>query len=97
MSQLEELFRFGKAVDVAVADSSVTTQVSEADTAAAYIRLTGSTPLTAVRAVRLAQRQNGAMWWVRNLYTFDVDVSCGPSAAYRVPAGAIVPIILEPT
>lgn len=97
MSQLEELFRFGKAVDVAVADSSTTTQISEADTAAAYIRLTGSTPLTAARAARLAQRQNGAAWWIRNNYTFDVSVSCGTSDPIVVPAGELMQIVLEPT
>lgn len=96
MSQLEELFRYGKAVSVAIADSSSTTQISEADTAALLITLEGGT-LTAARAGRLAQRQDGALWYVRNNYTFDVDISCGASDPVTVPAGEIIAILLEPT
>lgn len=95
-NQLEELFRFGKSVSVAIADSSATTQISEADTAALLITLEGGT-LTAARACRLAQRQNGAFWYVRNNYTFDVDISCGTSDPITVPAGELMPILLEPT
>lgn len=95
-STIEELFRFGKSVTVAIADSSSTTQISEADTAALLITLEGGT-LTAPRAGRLAQRQNGALWYVRNKYTFDVSLSCGTSAAIVVPAGELMMILLEPT
>ena len=95
MSSLEELFRYGKAVSVAIADSSSTTQISEADTAALLITLEGGT-LTAARAGRLAQRQNGALWYVRNNYTFDVSLTCGTSAAIVVPAGEIMMVLLEP-
>lgn len=95
-STLEELFRFGKSVTVAIADSSSTTQISEADTAALLITLEGGT-LTAARAGRLAQRQDGALWYVRNNYTFDVDITCGSSDPITVPAGELMMILLEPT
>lgn len=61
---LDEMFRFGGAASVAVADSSSATSATEAETSARLITLTGA--LTATRTVTLRARGAGADWMVVN-------------------------------
>lgn len=80
---LEELFRFGGAQTIAVADSASGTTATEEQTGAALITLTGT--ITALRVVTLQARNAGALWAVANDCTFPVKVQLPTGASVSIP------------
>ena len=94
---LEELFRFGGYAEVPVADTSASTQASNAATAARLIVLTGA--LTDDRTVVLQQRNTGADWEIQNATTggFTVTVRLPTGTSVAIPAGVTWRVIVTPT
>lgn len=83
MDWLSEMFRFGPATQVVVADTAAPTIATDEQTSAAFVRLVGAT--TVPRDVRFAPRKAGATWLARNECPFAVNVGG--------PAGALVPLV----